>query len=234
MEHASASVCTPIQPGGPRAIASDMADDCLGLRERKHRATYLAIENTTLDLLEDGGYEAVTIEAICHEVGISTRTFFNYFPSKDAAIVGEGPSGLTASQVADLLDRHAPDLLAALVVALMTGEQARGGDRAIECRRRKVLAADPVLAWRHVRLGMDFGNLLRTVAAGYLSSHPEARRLGVPAACEADLVLSVAFVAVRHAFSLSEEEADVALTDAEAALDRMRNVLSIPGHPGAP
>ncbi len=237
-EYVPASACTPVQPDTPALPITPTSDasDCLGLRERKRRATHSAIENAALDLLERGGYEAVTIEAICREVGISMRTFFNYFPSKDAAIVGEGPSGLTTTQVADLLDEHAPDLLAGLVAALMTGERACSGDRAVEHRRRKVLAADPVLAWQHVRLGMDFGHLLRTVAAEYLSSHPEARRLdlGIPVRCEADLILSVAFVAVRHAFSLPGEEADAASIDVEAALDRIRDVLGITAHPGAP
>lgn len=34
------------------------------------------------------GLNGFTIEELCDEVGVSRRTFFNYFPSKDEAVIG--------------------------------------------------------------------------------------------------------------------------------------------------
>lgn len=39
-------------------------------------------------LTAERGINGFTVEEVCDEVGISRRTFFNYFPSKEEAIIG--------------------------------------------------------------------------------------------------------------------------------------------------
>lgn len=62
-----------------------------GRRERKKRATRLALKAAALDLISERGYNNVTVEDIANAVDVSVRTFFNYFTSKEAAVVGSGP-----------------------------------------------------------------------------------------------------------------------------------------------
>lgn len=57
----------------------------IGLRERKKQQTRNAIHEAAFDLIESQGLEATTIEQICQAADVSTRTFFNYFPTKAAA-----------------------------------------------------------------------------------------------------------------------------------------------------
>ncbi|GIG38136.1 TetR family transcriptional regulator [Cellulomonas pakistanensis] len=59
-----------------------------GLRARKKRARLEAFVDATHRLAAEQGLERVTVEAICAEVGVSVRTFFNYFESKDDAVLG--------------------------------------------------------------------------------------------------------------------------------------------------
>ncbi|QWA09714.1 TetR family transcriptional regulator [Sodalis ligni] len=54
-----------------------------GLREQKQRETRLRIANTGLKLFLANGYEGTTLDAIAEESGISRRTFFSYFKSKE-------------------------------------------------------------------------------------------------------------------------------------------------------
>lgn len=59
-----------------------------GLRERKRAATRAAITATARSLTAERGLNGYTVEEVCERAVISRRTFFNYFPSKEDAIVG--------------------------------------------------------------------------------------------------------------------------------------------------
>jgi AcrR family transcriptional regulator len=54
-----------------------------GLRERKRRETLARIAETGLRMFVENGYDATTLEAIAAEAGISARTFFYYFKTKE-------------------------------------------------------------------------------------------------------------------------------------------------------
>jgi AcrR family transcriptional regulator len=69
----------------------------LGLRERKKRARREALIDATHRLVAEHGLDAVTVEAICEEAGVSARTFFNYFETKDDAVLGHTPWPLESS-----------------------------------------------------------------------------------------------------------------------------------------
>src|SRR3954471_17244317 len=93
-----------------------LTDDSCGLRERKKRETRRALNLAALDLVEEKGFTAVTTEEIAARAGVSARTFFNYFPSKEAAVIGTTP---------DELEAYAADLA-----------QARDGESPIDALRR--------------------------------------------------------------------------------------------------
>ncbi|MCG6538902.1 TetR/AcrR family transcriptional regulator [Pseudomonas sp. KSR10] len=57
-----------------------------GLRERKRRETQQRIAEVGQRLFLSQGYDSTTLDAIAAEAGISRRTFFSYFKSKDDII----------------------------------------------------------------------------------------------------------------------------------------------------
>ncbi|THG31001.1 TetR/AcrR family transcriptional regulator [Naasia lichenicola] len=59
-----------------------------GLRERKKAQTRRAIHEAAYRLVDEQGFESTTIDQICHQADVSSRTFFNYYPSKNAAALG--------------------------------------------------------------------------------------------------------------------------------------------------
>ena len=71
----------------------------MGIRE-EHRALMLReIQGATLDLVEEKGMDATTIGDIAARVGISERTVFRYYSSKEHALM-PGQQGLIDTLVA--------------------------------------------------------------------------------------------------------------------------------------
>lgn len=64
----------------------------ISLREKRRRQTARDIQLAAVVVTLRSGYEHTTTEAIAAEAGISTRTFFNYYNNKQAAILGEAPA----------------------------------------------------------------------------------------------------------------------------------------------
>lgn len=63
------------------------------------RRTRIAITEQARKLTAEHGLSGYTIEDICEPVGISRRTFFNYFASKESAVVGHPPDALASDAV---------------------------------------------------------------------------------------------------------------------------------------
>jgi AcrR family transcriptional regulator len=54
-----------------------------GLRERKKQQTREALARAGMELFVERGYHATTLAEIAEAAGVSTRTIFAYFPSKE-------------------------------------------------------------------------------------------------------------------------------------------------------
>lgn len=112
-----------------------------GLRERKKKATRLALSSAALRLARQHGPDNVTIETIAEAAGVSPRTFFNYFPSKDDAILGIAPSE-SSELLADLLARPADEDPLEALRAMSLAAAARFEPLADEMRARSQLVQD--------------------------------------------------------------------------------------------
>jgi len=61
------------------------------LRNRRRQETSDTISRVAIELAYSHGLENVTTEMIANAAGISPRTFFNYFPFKEAALAPQEP-----------------------------------------------------------------------------------------------------------------------------------------------
>ncbi|MFA3839822.1 TetR/AcrR family transcriptional regulator [Streptomyces aureus] len=68
-----------------------------GLRARRRRQTRAELHAATVRLAREHGLEHVTVEMISKEAGVSPRTFFNYFRTKETALFA-WPGGLTEAE----------------------------------------------------------------------------------------------------------------------------------------
>ena len=66
-----------------------MSEKQPGLRERTRRAVQKEITDAANALFVEKGYEATTIDDIAAAVGMSQRSVFRYFPTKEEIVVGK-------------------------------------------------------------------------------------------------------------------------------------------------
>jgi AcrR family transcriptional regulator len=118
------------------------------LRERKRAETWTTIHNAAAELTLEMGLHVVTVEAIADQSNIASRTFFNYFNSKEDAILG-----LQQPVIADEVRNDfviTEDLLSRVSTLLLTVAQSTfGGDYATS-RRFEVLERYPELIQRRI------------------------------------------------------------------------------------
>ncbi|WP_378144330.1 TetR family transcriptional regulator [Cnuibacter sp. UC19_7] len=104
-----------------------MTDDA-SLRERKKLAVREALSVTTVLLTRERGLDNVRVEDIVEVVGVSRRTFGNYFSSKEDAIADRHVQRVRAA-AADLLQRPREEpLWSAITEALLAPYEAADAD----------------------------------------------------------------------------------------------------------
>lgn len=121
-----------------------------GLRVRKQRATREAIHRIAVRRALDQGPDTVTVAEISAEANISSRTFFNYFPSKEDAMLGFH-EGLPSEEDLEAFARSdAADLLRDLVYLMRDVFSSSPTEHNIMRDRRELLRQHPQLLQRQM------------------------------------------------------------------------------------
>lgn len=84
----------------PPAVGTPDVPAAPGLRERKKAARRAALVDATHRLVGEHGLDGVTVDMVCAAAGVSPRTFFNYFATKDDAVLGHSPWSLDPAAAA--------------------------------------------------------------------------------------------------------------------------------------
>ncbi len=174
----------------------------LGLRERKRRATRSAIQGAILDLAALHGYDRVTIEDISAAADISPRTFFNYFPSKDDAVIGDFPSLAELAATAEFLAAGPREnVLVGLGKLLDAASAALAEERMPDERRRALLREHPGLFGKRMAYLHRFEDDLATLVAERLAADDPVLAGDPDALARRSRLLSlIGLAAVRYAY----------------------------------
>lgn len=186
------------------------------LRERTRRAVQSELLDVAQALFVENGYECVTVEQIAAAAGISKRSFFRYFSSKDALVLGK-------------YDRQGE----AFAEALRARPQDEAPWRALRRMFDDVVAyiSDPERAMRAAELDRVI-NASETLRAGYLERMQRAQQLIIDelvarnadslSALEAAALVSAAFAAM----STAHAHAAATTTPLDQALDATMYAIS--------
>jgi AcrR family transcriptional regulator len=165
-----------------------------GRRERKKLATRQALQDVALRLVAERGLDHVTVEDISEAADVATRTFFNYFSSKEEALLGNVPERESAVHRLVVERPAAESPLETVCQALRTMTLRLAERREELLLRQQVIERHPGLLAR--QLGV-YASVERALTGAV------AERLGADAAdpLYARVVAAVAVAAARSAVS---------------------------------
>lgn len=167
----------------------------LGLRERKKRDSRIAMHRAALELVLEHGLAGVTVEAIAQRAGVSTRTFFNHWSTKESAIIGvlSARGEHIGERLRHQLEEVGPQQ--ALRAVMREAVASAPFDASLRDLKKEVMAKEPKLH------SLSSGNLL-SVQTEMIEALTEAYD-GEDAQERATLGVQIGFAVTRTAFSVS-------------------------------
>ena len=173
-----------------------------GLRERKRRETRAAIERAAISLVDELGYDNVTVAMISERAVVSQGTFFNYFRTKDAAIVGIGEYDLDADSVRTAFDRLMPcSMLHATLTLFLEVAGSFDWESDIAAQRIALVSETPSLMQLFLDNAFGFVSDFRNIVEAYFETNPSLRTCSdvLSSAEESYIVVSEALEAAKFA-----------------------------------
>jgi AcrR family transcriptional regulator len=114
-------------------------------RARKKQATRQGLHEAAFTLAEEAGLAGVTVEAIAGRADVATRTFFNYFSSKEDAVLDRDPDRPEALRRAVIERPPDEDALTALRRVMEEEAARRMVDADRFHRRTRLIRLEPQL-----------------------------------------------------------------------------------------
>ncbi|WP_199183975.1 TetR family transcriptional regulator [Cryobacterium sp. Y57] len=167
------------------------------------------MEQSAVSLVLEHGFDNVTVDMICSRSGISQRTFFNYFNTKNAAIIGTDSPTIDESRARAFIAAPGDDLLPDVLMLMSAIGPRDGIDEHLFTDRLRIFGLHPEL----MQMQMERMTRIISEVAGLVYL-----RLGRGATGDAENDVTRAF---RHG------QAEL-LTHAMVGVERFMAIQSIP------
>ena len=186
------------------------------LRERNRLDTWALIHNAASSLVLEGGLTHATVEAIAESAGVSKRTFFNYFPTKEDAVLGIQAPTLTADAESAFRTSEGSDLFGRTVHLMVAVIRTMFPAESFTSQRRELSKQFPELRKRMVEHVGAAEQLVESVLMERYNDH-DAFRAGLPGGRDsAAALLMLAGTVTRFTY---KRDPGAAFSDGSGAVD---------------
>jgi len=124
---------------------TDLETRAPGRRDRKKQQTRSALMAAALRLVDERGFDRVTVEEISEAADVSPRTFFNYFATKEDALIGDPL--VEGAELRERMLAMTPGVpvIGALLLAMGPAIEQIQADREVWMLRLRVIMNNPAL-----------------------------------------------------------------------------------------
>ena len=211
----------------PAPRASSTGEAAPGLRERNRVRRTRRVERAALELALEHGVDAVTVDMICEASDVSPRTYFNYFGTKEGALLGAAPSTPTSEAVEEFVYARGP-IVEDLMIIMARAFFATEPDPEVFAMRRLLFEREPALqSLRLMRLADKRQATAAIVRRRLAVQHPELTE--DEASDQTHLVVSIvmgAFPVISRQWLAHPGDAAHAETLIRAAIDKIRRIVT--------
>lgn len=156
-------------------VPASSTTDNRSLRERKRVQTWTALHRAAVELaLEYDTLNEVTVEAIANQADVSPRTFFNYFGSKEDAVLGVRAPVIDEQTRADFTLADDQDLIEEVTTLLVGIGRATMMDALSRQERAELLKRHPLLMRNHINHVTQMEQFAETLVSEQLANRAES------------------------------------------------------------
>ena len=182
------------------------------LRERRRAETWAALHDAAAEAALAGASTDCSVDAIAAVAGVSTRTFFNYFTSKDEAVFGFRSPHLPDEALAAVDPAGDPVTEASrLLLATMRTATPHG----TAARRRRLQQQNPSLGRYRMQALAEAEDLVIEALTTTFADHPALAQAADGPQDTVRMWCAIAGAVLRHAATAPDRTPGAALTDAD-------------------
>ena len=189
-----------------------MSQPAPSLRERRRAETWAALHDAAAEAALAGTSTDCSVDAIAAAAGVSTRTFFNYFTSKDEAVFGFRSPHLPDEALAAVDPAGDPVTEASrLLLATMRTATPHG----TAARRRRLQQQNPSLGRYRMQALAEAEDLVIEALTTTFADHPALAQAADGPQDTVRMWCTIAGAVLRHAATAPDRTPGAALTDAD-------------------
>ena len=182
------------------------------LRERRRAETWAALHDAAAEAALAGASTDCSVDASAAAAGVSTRTFFNYFTSKDEAVFGFRSPHLPDEALAAVDPAGDPVAEASrLLLATMRTATPHG----TAARRRRLQQQNPSLGRYRMQALAEAEDLVIEALTTTFADHPALAQAADGPQDTVRMWCTIAGAVLRHAATAPDRTPGAALTDAD-------------------